>query len=136
MVSDQTVKDMSDEFITQIKEYQTQIDEFWQRNLTEKRAIVYVNERLQRLFKKLSGKLNAEEVKRQERFQKLLGIVEDGMFVVKNIKNSKGELVPTNLINKKKYAEYKFLVEKRELEINSYLEQKGLTATIQTRRLR
>lgn len=136
--SDQTVtvKDMSDEFVAQIKQYQEQIDDFWQKNLLDKRSIVYVNERLQRVFKKISPKISEKDVKRQNFFQKRIHEVGQGMFYTKNVQDSQGLIAPKQMIEQKKYNKFKFLVEKRELELNGYLEAMGLTAKTQGRRLR
>tara|TARA_R110002167_G_scaffold305555_2_gene509693 strand:+ start:275 stop:700 length:426 start_codon:yes stop_codon:yes gene_type:complete len=131
-----TAKDMKNEFIAKIKQYQDEIDEFWQKNLIDKRSIMYVNERLHRLFKRISSKLEEKEVKRQSHFQKRISEVKEGMFFTKTIRDGSGSLVATSLIDQKKYAKYQFLIEKRELELNGYLEQLGLTIKEQTSRLR
>jgi hypothetical protein len=124
-----TVKDMSNAYIEQISVYQMQIDEFWQNTVTDPHQIIFVNERMHQLFKKLSSKMTDFEQKRQFAYESKLQETRSGMFTTKkHVSPIDNNIVPIRSLNQEKYCKYKFLLEKRELELNSILERAGLTA--------
>lgn len=131
-----TVKDMSDAYIGQISNYQKQIDEYWQQSIEEPRIIVYINERMHQLFKKVSPKMDQIEQKRQFFYEKKLQETRAGMFKTKKTINSKDEVINVKIIEPYKYSKFKHLLEKREIEINAALERLGLTATSQEKKRR
>lgn len=124
-----TVKDMSKAYIEQISSYQIQIDEFWQKAVTDPHQIVFVNERMHQLFKKLSSKMNELEISRQFAYERKLLQTRSGMFTIKKVLDQNGlSTIPIRTVNDLKYSKYKFLLEKREMELNFILERTGLTA--------
>ena len=124
-----TVKDMSDSFTEQISVYQMQIDEFWQKTVMDPYQIVFVNERMHQLFKKLNPKMDSLETKRQFIYEKKLQEVRSGMFSIKKVLSEHDlKIVQHKSINEAAYCKYKYLLEKRELELNAILEKIGLTA--------
>jgi len=131
-----TVKDMSDAYINQISAYQNQIDEYWQQSIEEPKIMVYINERMHQLFKKISPKMDELEKKRQFYYETKLQETRSSMFKNKKTLNSRDEVVNVEIVDQYKFSKFKFLLEKREIEINASLERLGLTATSQEKKRR
>ena len=127
--------DMTVDFNSAVAKLLEEIDTLDQQLLFDKTKIIYLNNRLHVLYKKLHGKMGEEEKAQQIEYKKKLSTINIGQ--VRPHQNEYGEIVRQFNLNTKAYKMYKHILEKRELHLNKVLERIGLTArdAVKSRRI-
>ncbi len=129
-------KDMGSDYIEKLSTILTEIDEYWQLSLNKPKLIFAVNQRIHTLFKKLSSKMGEPDKNFQWKYHRYLKKISANVFRTKRVMDSDGTLQNLEQVNPKAYAKYKYHLEKREMNLNDFLESKNLTAKEERKRPR
>jgi len=121
------VKDMTEDYNQKVSRIQDQIDELKQNIIYDPNLVPKLNERLHSLAIKLFPKMTTHEKKMQMHFKKEISNINIGR--PQRVMGADGIPRVEFIIERQNLKMYKYMLEKREIEINSVLERIGLTAS-------